>query len=91
MRDTNINEFTENDKKYMRIAINLAQKAKGYTSPNPVVGAVIVRDGIIISKGYHKKAGCAHAEIEAINACSNKAALKGSRMYVTLEPCSIYG
>ena len=91
MRDNNINEFTENDKKYMRIAINLAQKAKGYTSPNPVVGAVIVRDGIIISKGYHKKAGSAHAEIEAINTCSNKAALKGSSMYVTLEPCSIYG
>jgi diaminohydroxyphosphoribosylaminopyrimidine deaminase / 5-amino-6-(5-phosphoribosylamino)uracil reductase len=75
----------------MRIAINLAQKARGYTSPNPVVGAVIVRDGIIISKGYHQKAGCAHAEIEAINACGNKAALKGSIMYVTLEPCSIYG
>jgi len=91
MIDNNINEFTENDKKYMKIAINLAQKAKGYTSPNPVVGAIIVRDGIIISKGYHKKAGCAHAEIEAINACSNKAELKGSRMYVTLEPCSIYG
>src|SRR5665647_1507294 len=91
MRDNNINEFTENDKKYMRIAINLAQKAKGYTSPNPVVGAIIVRDGTIISKGYHKKAGCAHAEIEAINACSNKVALKGSIMYVTLEPCSIYG
>jgi diaminohydroxyphosphoribosylaminopyrimidine deaminase/5-amino-6-(5-phosphoribosylamino)uracil reductase len=91
MIDNNINEFTENDKKYMRIAINLAQKAKGYTSPNPVVGAIIVRDGIIISKGYHKKAGSAHAEIEAINACGNKAELKGSRMYVTLEPCSIYG
>jgi diaminohydroxyphosphoribosylaminopyrimidine deaminase / 5-amino-6-(5-phosphoribosylamino)uracil reductase len=91
MRDNNIDKFTENDKKYMRIAINLAQKAKGYTSPNPVVGAVIVRDGIIISKGYHKKAGCAHAEIEAINACSNKADLKGSSIYVTLEPCSIYG
>jgi diaminohydroxyphosphoribosylaminopyrimidine deaminase/5-amino-6-(5-phosphoribosylamino)uracil reductase len=91
MRDNNINKFTENDKKYMRLAINLAQKAKGCTSPNPVVGAIIVRDGIIISKGYHKKAGSAHAEIEAINACSNKAALKGSRMYVTLEPCSIYG
>jgi len=91
MRDNNINEFTENDKKYMRIAINLAQKAKGYTSPNPVVGAIIVRDGIIISRGYHKKPGCAHAEIEAINACSNKAALKGSSMYVTLEPCTIYG
>jgi len=87
----NISEFNENDKKYMRIAISLAQKAKGYTSPNPVVGVVIVRDGIIISKGYHKKAGGAHAEIEAINSCSNKALLKGSVMYVTLEPCSIYG
>lgn len=96
MRDNNtnefnINEFTEIDKKYMRTAINLAQKAKGYTSPNPVVGAVIVKDGIIISKGYHKKAGCAHAEIEAINACSDRTILKGSVMYVTLEPCSIYG
>jgi diaminohydroxyphosphoribosylaminopyrimidine deaminase / 5-amino-6-(5-phosphoribosylamino)uracil reductase len=89
--ELNTNEFTEIDKKYMRAAINLAQKAKGYTSPNPVVGAVIVKDGIIISKGYHKKAGCAHAEIEAINACSDKTALKGSVMYVTLEPCSIYG
>jgi len=91
MRDNKIKEFTESDKKYMRLAINLAQKAKGYTSPNPVVGAVIVKDGKIISKGYHKKAGDAHAEIEAINACSSKAALKGSTMYVTLEPCSIYG
>ncbi len=91
MKDNNnINKFTENDKKYMRTAINLAQKAKGYTSPNPVVGAVIVKDDIIISKGYHKKAGCAHAEIEAMNACSDKTALKGSVMYVTLEPCSIY-
>src|SRR4030066_1239833 len=91
MKNNNINEFTENDKKYMRIAINLAQKAKGFTGPNPVVGAVIVKGDKIISKGYHKKAGSAHAEIEAINACSNKAELKGSRMYVTLEPCSIYG
>lgn len=91
MRNNNISEFTENDKKYMRIAINLAQKAKGYTSPNPVVGAVIVRNGIIISKGYHKKAGSVHAEIEAINACNNKTELKSSSMYVTLEPCSIYG
>lgn len=91
MKNNNTNEFTENDKKYMRIAISLAQKAKGYTSPNPIVGAVIVRDGIIISEGYHKKTGGAHAEIEAINGCSNKAALKGSIMYVTLEPCSIYG
>ncbi|MCL4415894.1 MAG: bifunctional diaminohydroxyphosphoribosylaminopyrimidine deaminase/5-amino-6-(5-phosphoribosylamino)uracil reductase RibD [Actinobacteria bacterium] len=91
MIDNNINKFTENDKKYMRMAINLAQKAKGYTSPNPVVGAVIVKDGTIISKGYHKKAGGPHAEIEAINACSDKTKLKDSSMYVTLEPCTIYG
>ena len=69
----------------------MPKKQKGIQARTRLSVPVIVRDGIIISKGYHKKAGCAHAEIEAINACSNKAALKGSRMYVTLEPCSIYG
>lgn len=75
----------------MRMAISLAQKAKGFTSPNPVVGAVIVKGDKIISKGYHKKAGRAHAEIEAINACKNKADLRGSIMYVSLEPCTVSG
>ena len=75
----------------MKIAINLAEKASGNTSPNPMVGAVIVKDGKIISTGFHKKAGNFHAEIEAINACQDIRLLEGSTMYVTLEPCSIFG
>ncbi len=81
--------FTSDDIKYMKLAVKLAEKGRGKTSPNPMVGAVIVKDGKIISKGYHKKAGCAHAEIEAIKKC--KETLEGSTMYVTLEPCTIYG
>jgi diaminohydroxyphosphoribosylaminopyrimidine deaminase/5-amino-6-(5-phosphoribosylamino)uracil reductase len=81
--------FVSDDIKYMKLAVKLAEKGRGKTSPNPMVGAVIVKDGKIISKGYHKKAGCAHAEIEAIKNC--KELLEGSTMYVTLEPCTIYG
>ncbi len=83
--------FSEADKKYMKLAIRLAEKAAGNTSPNPMVGAVIVRDGKIISTGFHKKAGRPHAEIEAINACPDTSLLRGSTIYVTLEPCSIFG
>jgi diaminohydroxyphosphoribosylaminopyrimidine deaminase/5-amino-6-(5-phosphoribosylamino)uracil reductase len=83
--------FSGADKKYMKLAIRLAEKAAGNTSPNPMVGAVIVREGKIISAGFHKKAGQPHAEIEAINACRDKSLLEGSTMYVTLEPCSIFG
>jgi diaminohydroxyphosphoribosylaminopyrimidine deaminase / 5-amino-6-(5-phosphoribosylamino)uracil reductase len=83
--------FSEADEKYMKLAIRLAEKAAGNTSPNPMVGAVIVREGKIISTGFHKKAGQPHAEIEAINACCDKSLLEGSTMYVTLEPCSIFG
>lgn len=83
--------FSEADKKYMKLAIKLAEKAAGNTGPNPMVGAVIVRDGKIISTGFHKKAGDPHAEIEAINACRDASLLEGSTMYATLEPCSIFG
>ena len=83
--------FTKQDKKFMRLALKLAAKAKGLTSPNPMVGAVIVYNGKIISSGYHKKAGLAHAEIEAINSCEDKKLLKGADIYITLEPCSFYG
>lgn len=89
--DKNIQSFSEADKKYMNTAIRLAEKAAGKTSPNPVVGAVIVRNGKIISTGFHTKAGHHHAEIEAINACRDKNLIKGATMYVTLEPCSILG
>jgi diaminohydroxyphosphoribosylaminopyrimidine deaminase/5-amino-6-(5-phosphoribosylamino)uracil reductase len=75
--------------KYMRLAYQLAQKGKGKTSPNPLVGAVIVRDDKIIAKGYHAQCGGDHAEIAAINKAGAKA--RGATLYVTLEPCSHYG
>ncbi len=75
----------DNDKFFMRRALNLAKKANYKTSPNPMVGAVIVKEGEIISEGYHKKAGLPHAEAEAI--MNSTKSLKGSTLYVTLEPC----
>ncbi len=70
---------------YMRKALALAARARGLTSPNPMVGAVIVKNGRIISEGYHKRAGTAHAEAIAIENAGDKA--RGSTLYVTLEPC----
>ena len=82
--------FSEDiDEKYMRIALELAKKSKGRTSPNPMVGAVIVKDSEIVGTGYHQKAGTPHAEIHAIKNAGDKA--KNSTMYVNLEPCSHYG
>src|SRR4030043_540190 len=81
--------FSEEDNKYMRLAIKLAGKGRGKTNPNPMVGAVIVKDGRIISQGYHKQVGLSHAEIEAIN--NSKEPLENSTMYVTLEPCTLHG
>ncbi len=80
---------TLDDSYYMRIAIRLAMRGVGKTSPNPMVGAVIVANGKIIGQGYHKKCGDHHAEINAIN--SAKKNIKGSTFYITLEPCSHYG
>lgn len=78
------------DIKFMRRALELAQMAEGDTSPNPMVGAVIVDgDGNIAGEGYHHKAGQPHAEINALAAAGDKA--KGATVYVTLEPCSHYG
>lgn len=81
--------FTDRDRKLMKAAINLAEKGRGQTSPNPMVGAIITKDDRIISKGYHKRAGADHAEIDAIK--NSKAAVKGSTIYVSLEPCTISG
>ncbi len=77
------------DIEYMRRALKLAEKGKGTTSPNPMVGCVIVKDGKIIGEGYHKKAGEDHAEIAALKNC--KESCQGATMYVTLEPCNTYG
>lgn len=73
----------------MRLAIELAKKGWGRTAPNPMVGAVIVKEGRIIGSGYHKKYGQLHAEREALAACSETPV--GADMYVTLEPCCHYG
>lgn len=73
----------------MQKALSLAKKAKGFTSPNPCVGAVIVKNNKIVGKGYHKKAGCDHAEIMAI--CDAGKNAKGSTLFVSLEPCNHFG
>ncbi len=70
---------------YMQQALNLAKKAKGKTSPNPIVGCVVVKAGRVIGEGYHRRAGLDHAEIVALKKCGAKA--RGATLYVTLEPC----
>jgi diaminohydroxyphosphoribosylaminopyrimidine deaminase/5-amino-6-(5-phosphoribosylamino)uracil reductase len=79
------------DERYMRLALCQARKGLGKTSPNPAVGAVIVRDEIILSAGWHKKAGDPHAEIEALTALPANHSARGATLYVTLEPCSTRG
>ncbi|SDU31007.1 bifunctional diaminohydroxyphosphoribosylaminopyrimidine deaminase/5-amino-6-(5-phosphoribosylamino)uracil reductase RibD [Desulfobacula phenolica] len=79
--------MTDND--YMSLAISLAGKGKGFTSPNPCVGAVVVKDGRVVGKGFHRAAGLAHAEVEAIDDAGSMA--KGATIYVTLEPCNHFG
>lgn len=77
---------------YMAYALELARRGRGRTSPNPVVGAVIVKDGSIIGEGWHQKCGENHAEINAFeNAAQRGNDVSGADMYVTLEPCSHYG
>lgn len=78
-----------NDTKYMRIAIELAKKGYGKVNPNPLVGAVVVKNDEILGEGYHKYFGGPHAERNAIANC--KVPLEGSTIYVNLEPCCHYG
>ncbi|WYP28185.1 bifunctional diaminohydroxyphosphoribosylaminopyrimidine deaminase/5-amino-6-(5-phosphoribosylamino)uracil reductase RibD [Alkalihalobacillus sp. FSL W8-0930] len=77
------------DQEFMKLALTLAQSAKGQTSPNPMVGAVVVNDGRIVGTGAHLKAGEAHAEVHALHMAQDQA--EGATIYVTLEPCSHYG
>lgn len=81
--------FKLTDSEYIKKTIQLAQKGRGNVSPNPLVGAVIVKDGRIIGKGYHQKFGEAHAEINALHQAGDEA--KDSTLYITLEPCCHYG
>lgn len=81
--------MTNDDIRYMRIALSLAAKGAGSVNPNPLVGAVIVRNNTVIGNGYHEQYGGAHGEINAMaNAVSD---IKGATLYVTLEPCSHHG
>ena len=79
----------ELDESYMREALRIAEYARGRTSPNPLVGAVIVRDGTIVASGWHRAAGEPHAEIHALRMAGELA--RGATLYVTLEPCAHHG
>lgn len=81
--------MSSNNEIFMREALRIASKGVGYTFPNPAVGAVLVKNGKIIGKGFHKKAGKPHAEIEAFTNATEDP--KGATLYVTLEPCCIFG
>lgn len=78
-----------NHEKFMRMALSLALKAKGRTLPNPLVGAVVVKKGKVVGRGYHARAGLAHAEVVALEKAGKAA--RGSRLYVNLEPCCHIG
>jgi diaminohydroxyphosphoribosylaminopyrimidine deaminase/5-amino-6-(5-phosphoribosylamino)uracil reductase len=77
------------DEVYMREALRLAERGRGWTSPNPVVGAVVVRGGMIVGRGYHERVGGPHAEVNALNEAGDQAV--GATLYVTLEPCTHIG
>ncbi len=81
--------FSEQDALYMQMALIEARKGQGLTYPNPCVGAVVVRDGRVVGKGWHRRAGTPHAEIHALRAAGKSAA--GATLYVTLEPCNHQG
>jgi diaminohydroxyphosphoribosylaminopyrimidine deaminase/5-amino-6-(5-phosphoribosylamino)uracil reductase len=78
----------QTDETFMRHALDLAERGRYTVSPNPMVGCVVVRDGVPIGEGWHRRAGEAHAEIEALRQCADP---RGATMYVTLEPCSHHG
>jgi diaminohydroxyphosphoribosylaminopyrimidine deaminase/5-amino-6-(5-phosphoribosylamino)uracil reductase len=79
------------DETFMTAAWREARRGLGHTSPNPAVGAVIVRGGRIVARGFHHRAGQPHAEIEALHALKKPALARGATIYVTLEPCSTHG
>jgi diaminohydroxyphosphoribosylaminopyrimidine deaminase/5-amino-6-(5-phosphoribosylamino)uracil reductase len=81
--------MTHQDLQHMQRALDLAERGRGHTSPNPLVGAVIVRDGEVLGEGYHVAYGGPHAEVSALSACERDPI--GATMYVTLEPCCHQG
>src|ERR1700731_3507533 len=81
--------MTEADSRWMRRALELAERGRGMVEPNPLVGAVVVRDGKIVGEGCHQRFGAAHAEVNALAAAGEAA--RGATLYVTLEPCGHHG
>ena len=79
----------ENDRRFMRRALALAARGAGHTSPNPMVGAVVVDRGQVIGEGYHRAAGSPHGEVEALQQAGDAA--RGATLYVPLEPCDHHG
>lgn len=79
----------QQDQRFMKMALALARRAEGRTSPNPMVGAVVVRDGEVVGRGYHRKAGTPHAEVVALAEAGELA--RGAELYVNLEPCNHIG
>ena len=89
LADPNVLAPLPGDLDFMRRALRLARRGFGRTSPNPMVGAVLVRDGVVIGQGWHRSAGGPHAEIEALSDSGNDA--RGATLFVTLEPCCTHG
>jgi len=81
--------FTDDDRRHMARALELARRGEGRVEPNPMVGCVLVRDGVVVGEGWHQRFGGPHAEVEALNAAGDAA--RGATVYVTLEPCAHTG
>src|SRR5271154_3937637 len=77
------------DEHWMRRALELAERGRGYVEPNPLVGAVVVRDDKLLGEGWHERYGAAHAEVNALDAAGESA--RAATLYVTLEPCCHHG
>jgi diaminohydroxyphosphoribosylaminopyrimidine deaminase/5-amino-6-(5-phosphoribosylamino)uracil reductase len=86
---TSNKNLTKDDEKWMRRVLHLAEKGRGRTSPNPMVGAILVKRGRLVGEGYHARAGERHAEIAALTNAGEKA--RGATLYLNLEPCTHYG
>ena len=84
-------DFSADDQRFMARAIQLAEKGRYTTRPNPRVGCVLVKAGEVLAEGWHYRAGEAHAEVHALSELDDIAHAKGATAYVTLEPCSHYG